>query len=69
MTDFPEAVFPPGVAAATPTDSSRPEALHYHLMGAGGIGMSAFARLLSAQGHRVSGCDEHVTDLTARLSQ
>ena len=38
-------------------------------MGAGGIGMSAFARLLSAQGHRVSGCDEHVTDLTARLSQ
>ncbi|WP_373290968.1 UDP-N-acetylmuramate--L-alanine ligase [Deinococcus sedimenti] len=69
MTDLPEAVFPPGVAAASSIDSSRPEALHYHLMGAGGIGMSAFARLLSAQGHRVSGCDEHVTDLTARLSQ
>ncbi|MBZ9749599.1 UDP-N-acetylmuramate--L-alanine ligase [Deinococcus sp. HMF7604] len=36
-------------------------------MGIGGIGMSAFARLLAAQGHRVSGCDEAVTDLTARL--
>ncbi|NTX99678.1 UDP-N-acetylmuramate--L-alanine ligase [Deinococcus sp. JMULE3] len=69
MTDLSNAVSSPGVAAASSIDSSRPEALHYHLMGAGGIGMSAFARLLSAQGHRVSGCDEHVTDLTARLSQ
>ncbi|WP_189057963.1 UDP-N-acetylmuramate--L-alanine ligase [Deinococcus daejeonensis] len=69
MTDLSNAVSPPGVAEASSIDSSRPAALHYHLMGVGGIGMSAFARLLSAQGHRVSGCDEHVTDLTARLSQ
>ncbi|UBV44017.1 UDP-N-acetylmuramate--L-alanine ligase [Deinococcus taeanensis] len=38
-------------------------------MGVGGIGMSAFARLLSAQGHHVSGCDESATELTARLAQ
>ncbi|WP_155299565.1 UDP-N-acetylmuramate--L-alanine ligase [Deinococcus kurensis] len=71
MTDFPEAVSPPGVAAASSIRPSRPDfqSLHYHLMGAGGIGMSAFARLLSAQGHRVSGCDEHASELTARLAQ
>lgn len=36
-------------------------------MGIGGIGISAFAHLLHAQGHRVSGCDEAVTDTTERL--
>lgn len=49
-----------GASEATP--------LHYHLLGIGGIGMSAFARLLKARGHRVSGCDEASTDLTAQLS-
>ncbi|KQQ99355.1 UDP-N-acetylmuramate--L-alanine ligase [Deinococcus sp. Leaf326] len=38
-------------------------------MGVGGIGMSAFARLLRARGHRVSGCDEAATELTAQLEQ
>ncbi|WP_309571394.1 UDP-N-acetylmuramate--L-alanine ligase [Deinococcus sp.] len=47
-------------AAGTP-------ALHYHLMGIGGIGMSAFARLLTARGQRVSGCDASGSELTAQL--
>ncbi|WP_288433821.1 UDP-N-acetylmuramate--L-alanine ligase [uncultured Deinococcus sp.] len=38
-------------------------------MGVGGIGMSAFARLLRARGHFVSGCDEAETELTAQLQQ
>ncbi|WP_291424323.1 UDP-N-acetylmuramate--L-alanine ligase [Deinococcus sp.] len=41
--------------------------LHYHLLGIGGIGMSAFARLLKARGHQVSGCDEAVSELTRQL--
>ncbi|WP_243398429.1 UDP-N-acetylmuramate--L-alanine ligase [Deinococcus koreensis] len=36
-------------------------------MGIGGIGMSAFARLLRARGHRVSGCDQSLSELTAQL--
>ena len=60
----------PGPDASTPR--AQPEgqpALHYHLMGVGGIGMSAFARLLRARGHFVSGCDEAETELTAQLQQ
>ncbi|MFC4637220.1 UDP-N-acetylmuramate--L-alanine ligase [Deinococcus hohokamensis] len=38
-------------------------------MGIGGIGMSAFARLLHSRGHRVSGCDEAATDLTRTLER
>ena len=41
--------------------------LHYHLLGIGGIGMSAFARLLTARGHRVSGCDQQPGPQTAGL--
>ncbi|MFC4425833.1 UDP-N-acetylmuramate--L-alanine ligase [Deinococcus navajonensis] len=36
-------------------------------MGIGGIGMSAFARLLRSRGHHVSGCDAAETDLTRTL--
>ena len=43
--------------------------LHYHLMGVGGIGLSAFARLLKAKGFTVSGCDEHPSELTAQLGR
>ncbi|PTA68920.1 UDP-N-acetylmuramate--L-alanine ligase [Deinococcus arcticus] len=71
MTDPASAAPPPSPAAASQSSASPtsplPAPLHYHLMGIGGIGMSAFARLLSAQGHRVSGCDEAATDLTACL--
>lgn len=42
---------------------------HYHLLGIGGIGISAFARLLRARGHTVSGCDTEASDTTARLGQ
>ncbi|MBB5374657.1 UDP-N-acetylmuramate--alanine ligase [Deinococcus metalli] len=54
----------PGPAAGSTAAST---ALHYHLMGIGGIGMSAFARLLAARGQRVSGCDALATELTAQL--
>ncbi|RJF72624.1 UDP-N-acetylmuramate--L-alanine ligase [Deinococcus cavernae] len=54
-------------SAATSSSSLPLPPLHYHLLGIGGIGMSAFARLLVARGHRVSGCDEHLTELTAQL--
>lgn len=49
------------------TDSNLPR--HYHLMGIGGIGLSAFARLLHARGYRVSGCDEHPSELTQQLER
>jgi UDP-N-acetylmuramate--alanine ligase len=39
----------------------------YHLVGAGGIGMSAIARLLLAQGARVSGSDVSRTALVSEL--
>ncbi|MEF2278181.1 UDP-N-acetylmuramate--L-alanine ligase [Deinococcus sp. YIM 134068] len=42
---------------------------HYHLMGIGGIGVSAFARLLAARGVRVSGCDAAPSELTAELER
>ncbi|GAA4022406.1 UDP-N-acetylmuramate--L-alanine ligase [Deinococcus rubellus] len=38
-------------------------------MGIGGIGLSAFARLLKARGYLVSGCDEHLSELTAQLER
>ncbi len=59
MTDFP--------ANPTPVPPSTPRPVHYHLMGIGGIGMSAFARLLRARGAHVSGCDEQTSELTAQL--
>jgi UDP-N-acetylmuramate--alanine ligase len=39
----------------------------YHLVGVGGIGMSAIARLLLARGARVSGSDVHRTALVEQL--
>lgn len=42
---------------------------HYHLMGIGGIGMSGLARLLREDGHRVSGCDQHSSELTQALER
>jgi UDP-N-acetylmuramate--alanine ligase len=39
----------------------------YHLVGIGGIGMSAIARLLLARGAQVSGSDVHRSDLVAQL--
>lgn len=48
--------------------ASSSSSLHYHLLGIGGIGMSAFARLLAARGHRVSGCDQSLGAQTAGLT-
>ena len=39
----------------------------FHVVGAGGPGMSALARLLQGMGHRVSGCDMRESDATERL--
>ncbi|WP_261664584.1 UDP-N-acetylmuramate--L-alanine ligase [Deinococcus sp. Marseille-Q6407] len=44
-----------------------PKETHIHLMGIGGIGVSAFARLLKARGYHVSGCDAQASDLTRQL--
>jgi len=38
-----------------------------HMMGIGGIGMSAIAQLLLARGDRVSGCDSYYNRLTKKL--
>jgi UDP-N-acetylmuramate--alanine ligase len=55
---------------AEPVVSSAPALVtHYHLMGVGGIGLSAFARLLKAKGYAVSGCDEHPSELTVQLER
>ncbi|MFC1658068.1 UDP-N-acetylmuramate--L-alanine ligase [Candidatus Omnitrophota bacterium] len=40
---------------------------HIHLIGIGGIGMSAIAQLLLKQGWKVSGCDLKQNELTAQL--
>jgi UDP-N-acetylmuramate--alanine ligase len=42
---------------------------HYHLMGIGGISVSALAEILLQQGHRVSGCDQQLSERTARLER
>ncbi|GHG02427.1 UDP-N-acetylmuramate--L-alanine ligase [Deinococcus piscis] len=44
-----------------------PRDTHIHLMGIGGIGVSAFARLLKARGYHVSGCDAQASELTRQL--
>ncbi|WP_345452978.1 UDP-N-acetylmuramate--L-alanine ligase [Deinococcus aluminii] len=63
MTDSSPRSPEPASRPASPL--SRPP--HYHLMGIGGIGVSAFARLLAARGVRVSGCDAHPSELTEQL--
>lgn len=40
-----------------------------HFMGIGGIGMSALAQILAAQGAKVSGCDKHANSMTQRLKE
>ena len=42
---------------------------HYHLMGIGGISVSALAAMLHSAGHTVSGCDHQLSPLTARLER
>ena len=42
---------------------------HIHLIGIGGSGLSAIARILLESGYVVSGCDRQLTPITERLSQ
>lgn len=54
------------------TSISVPEsarAKHYHLMGIGGIGMSGLAHILRTDGHRVSGCDQRLGEITLGLER
>jgi len=46
----------------------REKVKHVHLMGIGGIGLSAIARVLHQDGYVVSGCDTQQTALTAELA-
>lgn len=41
----------------------------FHVIGVGGPGMSALARLIHGMGHHVSGCDAKASDATARLQR
>ncbi len=43
--------------------------LGIHVVGAGGPGMSALARLLHEMGHRVTACDMKVSEVTSRLER
>lgn len=42
--------------------------MHYHIIGVGGFGMSAIARVLLQRGHTVSGSDMRANELTAALA-
>ncbi|MBN1666856.1 MAG: UDP-N-acetylmuramate--L-alanine ligase [Anaerolineales bacterium] len=42
---------------------------HVHLIGIGGTGLSAIARVLLESGYRVSGSDQQLSDLARRLQQ
>ena len=42
---------------------------HIHLVGIGGFGISAIARVLIGLGYRVSGSDQQLNDITAALEQ
>jgi UDP-N-acetylmuramate--alanine ligase len=42
---------------------------HVHLIGVGGIGMSALAKLFLAKGAKVTGSDLHLSDLTRELQE
>lgn len=46
---------------------SLSDTLHYHLVGIGGAGMSAIARILHDRGEAVSGSDRQENDATRRL--
>ncbi len=45
------------------------KAQRIHFIGIGGIGMSGIAEVLLSMGHRVSGSDLKLSDLTARLEK
>jgi UDP-N-acetylmuramate--alanine ligase len=63
------AVSPAAVSAVPATVALPQPATHFHLMGIGGIGLSAFARILKARGFTVSGCDAAASELTDQLVQ
>jgi UDP-N-acetylmuramate--alanine ligase len=51
------------------SDRNGHRAADYHFVGVGGIGMSALAQILVAQGHRVSGSDLADNTCTRRLAR
>ncbi len=43
--------------------------MHYHFVGIGGIGLSAIARVLLAQGQQISGCDLALSPMALALAE
>ena len=48
---------------------TRLDARHIHLIGIGGIGLSAIARILIERGHEVSGSDVAASEITEELAR
>ena len=61
----------PSIVAAQSPDKTTLDKIQgaIHLAGIGGIGMSALARLLLAQGFKVSGSDKQSSEITQELEQ
>jgi len=49
--------------------TAKEHTLRYHLIGIGGVGMSAIAFILHKHGHLVSGSDRQESDITRRLRE
>lgn len=60
---------PTGQLASWPSLLQQPERCHIHLVGIGGAGLSAIARLLLQRGFVVSGSDQRASPTTAELAE
>src|SRR5437870_6084076 len=63
------ALGPPGSPNLSAGPPGPPPQMRVHLMGAGGAGVSALARVFLARGDEVSGCDLKEFDTTAELAE
>src|SRR5207247_10894640 len=63
------ALGPPGSPNLSAGPPGPPPQMRVHLMGAGGAGVSALARVFLARGDDVSGCDVKESETTAELEE
>src|SRR5207244_12400704 len=63
------ALGPPGSPNLSAGPPGPPPQMRVHLMGAGGAGVSALARVFLARGDDVSGCDAKQSETTAELEE
>src|SRR5437867_10874032 len=63
------ALGPPGSPNLSAGPPGPPPEVRVHLMGAGGAGVSALARVFLARGDEVSGCDLKESETTAELEE